>query len=112
MRYSFTLRSVVQYFVVLGNSIFLHFRTILNKLKKVASIRYKCYYDHEHCLEDISRNSCININQMEFHYTSCFISSPVAPTKITSSLNFLCNISANTRSYTVRLEGSGKFYGK
>ncbi|KRZ82385.1 hypothetical protein T08_16578 [Trichinella sp. T8] len=39
MRYSFTLRSVVQYFVVLGNSIFLHFRTILNKLKKVASIR-------------------------------------------------------------------------
>ncbi|KRY04657.1 hypothetical protein T12_10011, partial [Trichinella patagoniensis] len=40
MRYSITLRSVVQYFVVLGNSIFLHFRTILNKLKKVLSIRY------------------------------------------------------------------------
>ncbi|KRZ48372.1 hypothetical protein T02_14314, partial [Trichinella nativa] len=42
MRYSFTLRSVVQYFVVLGNSIFLHFRTILNKLKKVVSIRRFC----------------------------------------------------------------------
>ncbi|KRY04498.1 hypothetical protein T12_16747, partial [Trichinella patagoniensis] len=40
MRYSFTLRTPVQYFLVLGNSIFLHFRTILNKLKKVVSIRY------------------------------------------------------------------------
>ncbi|KRZ53012.1 hypothetical protein T02_9345 [Trichinella nativa] len=39
MRYSFKLRSVVQYFVVLGNSIFLHFRTILNKLKTVVEIR-------------------------------------------------------------------------
>ncbi|KRX80586.1 hypothetical protein T06_6662 [Trichinella sp. T6] len=39
-RYSFTLRTLVQYFVVLGNSIFLHFRSILNKLKKVVSIRY------------------------------------------------------------------------
>ncbi|KRX40387.1 hypothetical protein T05_15724 [Trichinella murrelli] len=29
--------------------------------------RYKCYYDYEHCLEDISRNFCINIHQMEFH---------------------------------------------
>ncbi|KRX82188.1 hypothetical protein T12_10550, partial [Trichinella patagoniensis] len=34
--------------------------------------------------------------------SGCFISSPIAPTKITSSLNFFCNISANTRSYTVR----------
>ncbi|KRX30229.1 hypothetical protein T05_12389, partial [Trichinella murrelli] len=33
MRYSFTLRTLVQYFVVLGNSIFLHFRPISNKLK-------------------------------------------------------------------------------
>ncbi|KRY21893.1 hypothetical protein T12_8454 [Trichinella patagoniensis] len=41
MRYSFTLRSVVQYFVVLGNSIFLHFRTILNKLKKVVSLPFE-----------------------------------------------------------------------
>ncbi|KRY11011.1 hypothetical protein T12_14119 [Trichinella patagoniensis] len=41
MRYSFTLRSVVQYFVVLGNSIFLHFQTILNKLKKVVSLRFQ-----------------------------------------------------------------------
>ncbi|KRX32011.1 hypothetical protein T05_1389, partial [Trichinella murrelli] len=40
MRYSFKLISVVQYFFVLGNSIFLHFRTILNKLKTVVSIRY------------------------------------------------------------------------
>ncbi|KRY02306.1 hypothetical protein T12_3413 [Trichinella patagoniensis] len=39
-RYSFTFCTLVQYFVVLGNSIFLHFRTILNKLKKVASLRY------------------------------------------------------------------------
>ncbi|KRY04509.1 hypothetical protein T12_7862, partial [Trichinella patagoniensis] len=29
-RYSFTFCTLVQYFVVLGNSIFLHFRTILN----------------------------------------------------------------------------------
>ncbi|KRY21822.1 hypothetical protein T12_14149, partial [Trichinella patagoniensis] len=29
---------------------------------------YKCYYDHEHCLEDISRNSSINIHQMEFYF--------------------------------------------
>ncbi|KRX78301.1 hypothetical protein T06_8731 [Trichinella sp. T6] len=28
---------------------------------------YKCYYEHEHCLEEMSRNSCINIHQMEFH---------------------------------------------
>ncbi|KRX28279.1 hypothetical protein T07_2767 [Trichinella nelsoni] len=34
MSYSFTLCTVFQYFVVLGNSIFLHFRSILNKLKK------------------------------------------------------------------------------
>ncbi|KRY51097.1 hypothetical protein T03_7185 [Trichinella britovi] len=39
-RYSFTLRTVVQYFVVLGNSIFLHFRSISNKLKTIVSIRY------------------------------------------------------------------------
>ncbi|KRX30199.1 hypothetical protein T05_11498, partial [Trichinella murrelli] len=38
-RYSFTLRTVVQYFVVLGNSIFLHFRSISNKLKTIVSIR-------------------------------------------------------------------------
>ncbi|KRX35572.1 hypothetical protein T09_6966, partial [Trichinella sp. T9] len=53
-------------------------------------------------LEEICRNSCINIHQMDFHSTTCFISSPIAPAKITSSLNFFCNISANTRSYTVR----------
>ncbi|KRX19323.1 hypothetical protein T07_4153 [Trichinella nelsoni] len=56
MRYSFTLRTPVQYFVVLGKSIFLHFRSISNKLKKVVSIRvemYKCLCDHEHCLEEI-----------------------------------------------------------
>ncbi|KRX33833.1 hypothetical protein T05_5013 [Trichinella murrelli] len=29
---------LVQYFVVLGKSIFLHFRSISNKLKKVVSI--------------------------------------------------------------------------
>ncbi|KRY50801.1 hypothetical protein T03_15764, partial [Trichinella britovi] len=40
MRYSFTLRTLVQYFVVLGNSIFLHFPPISNKLKKVVSLRY------------------------------------------------------------------------
>ncbi|KRY26114.1 hypothetical protein T03_13271, partial [Trichinella britovi] len=39
MRYSFKLTSFVQYFVVLGKSIFLHFRSISNKLKKVVSIR-------------------------------------------------------------------------
>ncbi|KRX39045.1 hypothetical protein T05_5892, partial [Trichinella murrelli] len=38
-RYSFTLRTLVQYFVVLSNSIFLHFRPISNKLKKVVSLQ-------------------------------------------------------------------------
>ncbi|KRX24161.1 hypothetical protein T07_13863 [Trichinella nelsoni] len=38
MRYSLKLKSIVQYFVVLGKSIFLHFRTISNNLKKVVSI--------------------------------------------------------------------------
>ncbi|KRY59490.1 hypothetical protein T03_3167, partial [Trichinella britovi] len=37
--YSLKLTSFVQYFVVLGKSIFLHFRSISNKLKKVVSIR-------------------------------------------------------------------------
>ncbi|KRX75774.1 hypothetical protein T06_5199 [Trichinella sp. T6] len=40
-RYSFTLRTLVQYFVVLGNSIFLHFRPISNKLKKVVSLQFQ-----------------------------------------------------------------------
>ncbi|KRY16445.1 hypothetical protein T12_3020 [Trichinella patagoniensis] len=39
MRYSLKLTSFVQYFVVLGKSIFLHFRSISIKLKKVVSIR-------------------------------------------------------------------------
>ncbi|KRY98091.1 hypothetical protein T11_14668, partial [Trichinella zimbabwensis] len=36
MRYSLQLPSFVQYFVVLGKSIFLHFRSISNTLKKVV----------------------------------------------------------------------------
>ncbi|KRX32984.1 hypothetical protein T05_1737, partial [Trichinella murrelli] len=40
-RYSFSLRTLVQYFVVLGNSIFLHFRPISNKLKKVVSLHFE-----------------------------------------------------------------------
>ncbi|KRY31150.1 hypothetical protein T01_2037, partial [Trichinella spiralis] len=39
MRCSLKMPSLVQYFVVLGKSIFLHFRSISNKLKKVVSIR-------------------------------------------------------------------------
>ncbi|KRZ47484.1 hypothetical protein T02_7102 [Trichinella nativa] len=39
MRYSLNLPSFVQYFLVLGKSILLHFRSISNKLKKVVSIR-------------------------------------------------------------------------
>ncbi|KRX32982.1 hypothetical protein T09_3212 [Trichinella sp. T9] len=39
MRYSLKLTNFVHYFVVLGKSIFLHFRSISNKLKKVVSIR-------------------------------------------------------------------------
>ncbi|KRY21868.1 hypothetical protein T12_2402 [Trichinella patagoniensis] len=35
MRYSLTFFTLVQYFLVLGNLIFLHFRTISNKLKKL-----------------------------------------------------------------------------
>ncbi|KRX16092.1 hypothetical protein T07_2581, partial [Trichinella nelsoni] len=38
MRYSLKLPSFVQYFVVFRNLIFLHFRFISNKLKKVVSI--------------------------------------------------------------------------
>ncbi|KRX80763.1 hypothetical protein T06_3309 [Trichinella sp. T6] len=40
MRYSLTFCTLVQYFLVLGNLIFFHFRTILNKLKKVISLRF------------------------------------------------------------------------
>ncbi|KRY13937.1 hypothetical protein T12_14808 [Trichinella patagoniensis] len=40
MRFSFTLRTLVQYFLVLGNSIFLHFRPIFNKFIKVVSLRF------------------------------------------------------------------------
>ncbi|KRY47920.1 hypothetical protein T03_16534, partial [Trichinella britovi] len=39
MRYSLKFPSLVQYFLLLGNSIFLHFRAISNKFKKVVSIR-------------------------------------------------------------------------
>ncbi|KRY28883.1 hypothetical protein T01_4426, partial [Trichinella spiralis] len=35
--------------------------------KKQCNTGYKCYYDHEHCLEDISRNFCINIHKMELY---------------------------------------------
>ncbi|KRY32323.1 hypothetical protein T01_15070 [Trichinella spiralis] len=41
MRYSFTFCTLVQYFVVLGNLIFLHFRSISNKLKKVVSLWFQ-----------------------------------------------------------------------
>ncbi|KRZ52878.1 hypothetical protein T02_3390 [Trichinella nativa] len=39
MRYSLKMQSIVQYFVVLGMSNFLHFCSISNKLKKVVLIR-------------------------------------------------------------------------
>ncbi|KRY44446.1 hypothetical protein T03_13109 [Trichinella britovi] len=39
IRYSLKFPSLVQYFLLLGNSIFLNFRAISNKLKKVVSIR-------------------------------------------------------------------------
>ncbi|KRX47849.1 hypothetical protein T05_12101 [Trichinella murrelli] len=39
MRCSLKFPCLVQYFLLLGNSIFLHFRAISNKLKKVVSIR-------------------------------------------------------------------------
>ncbi|KRZ86202.1 hypothetical protein T08_6205, partial [Trichinella sp. T8] len=44
MRYSLKMPRLVQYFVVLGKSIFLHFRSISNKLKKVVSIWLTCAY--------------------------------------------------------------------
>ncbi|KRY59005.1 hypothetical protein T03_14002 [Trichinella britovi] len=44
MRYSLKLTSFVQYFVVLGKSIFLHFRPISNKLKNVVSIRVEMFW--------------------------------------------------------------------
>ncbi|KRX47875.1 hypothetical protein T06_8123 [Trichinella sp. T6] len=40
MRFLFILRTVVQYFLVLGNSIFLHFWSISIKLIKVVSLRF------------------------------------------------------------------------
>ncbi|KRY22713.1 hypothetical protein T12_12686 [Trichinella patagoniensis] len=40
-RYSLKLQSIVQYFVVLEKSNFLHFRSISNKLKKIVSIRLR-----------------------------------------------------------------------
>ncbi|KRX35070.1 hypothetical protein T05_3393 [Trichinella murrelli] len=40
MRFLFILRTIVQYFLVLGNSIFLHFRSISIKLIKVVSLRF------------------------------------------------------------------------
>ncbi|KRX35560.1 hypothetical protein T09_13859 [Trichinella sp. T9] len=40
MRCSLKFPCLVQYFLLLGNSIFLHFRAISNKLKKVVSIRF------------------------------------------------------------------------
>ncbi|KRY19202.1 hypothetical protein T12_4555 [Trichinella patagoniensis] len=43
MRYSLKLQSIVQYFVVLGKSNFLHFRSISNKLKKVVLIRVEIF---------------------------------------------------------------------
>ncbi|KRY30240.1 hypothetical protein T03_6719, partial [Trichinella britovi] len=48
-RYSFTLRTLVQYFVVLGNSIFLHFRSISNKLIEVVSIRVEMSLESSIC---------------------------------------------------------------
>ncbi|KRX23674.1 hypothetical protein T07_5730 [Trichinella nelsoni] len=41
MRYSLKFPSLVQYFFVLGNSIFLHFRSVSNKLKKVVSLWFQ-----------------------------------------------------------------------
>ncbi|KRY12898.1 hypothetical protein T12_15337 [Trichinella patagoniensis] len=46
MRYSLKLQSIVQYFVVLGKSNFLHFRSISNKLKKVVLIRFSTDLSH------------------------------------------------------------------
>ncbi|KRZ47917.1 hypothetical protein T02_9601, partial [Trichinella nativa] len=40
MRFLFILRTIVQYFLVLGNSIFLHFRSISIKFIKVVSLRF------------------------------------------------------------------------
>ncbi|KRX76293.1 hypothetical protein T06_3595 [Trichinella sp. T6] len=44
MRYSLKFPSLVQYFLVLGNSIFLHFRSISNKLKTTVSIRVEMFW--------------------------------------------------------------------
>ncbi|KRX74327.1 hypothetical protein T06_6800 [Trichinella sp. T6] len=41
VRYSLKLRSVVQYFFVLGKSIFLHFLSIWNKFIEIVSARFK-----------------------------------------------------------------------
>ncbi|KRX16100.1 hypothetical protein T07_10717 [Trichinella nelsoni] len=49
MRYSLKMLSLEQYFVVLGKSIFLHFRGISNKLKKVVSIWVEMYIKSSIC---------------------------------------------------------------
>ncbi|KRX15736.1 hypothetical protein T07_1582, partial [Trichinella nelsoni] len=41
MRYSLTFCTLVQYFLVLSNLIFLHFRSISNKFKKVVSLWFQ-----------------------------------------------------------------------
>ncbi|KRY24055.1 hypothetical protein T01_2953, partial [Trichinella spiralis] len=41
VRYSLKLRCPVQYFVVLGKSIFLHFRSIWDKFIKIVSGRFE-----------------------------------------------------------------------
>ncbi|KRZ47777.1 hypothetical protein T02_8807 [Trichinella nativa] len=61
---------------------------LIERNNAILDEKYKCYYDHEHCLEDISRNFCI----------ACLFSLPDTPTKIALSCMVFSNISADTLS--------------
>ncbi|KRX33534.1 hypothetical protein T05_3964 [Trichinella murrelli] len=76
---------LVQYFVVLGKSIFLDFRSISNKLKKVVSIWVEMLSTTKACLWG-TKMILYYKNESQI---SCFISFPVIPTKIATSRNFL-----------------------
>ncbi|KRY08453.1 hypothetical protein T12_7830, partial [Trichinella patagoniensis] len=86
MRYSLKTPSLVQYFVVLGKSIFLHFRPISNKLKKVVSIRVEMvkvkllYYKNESQVQMLLESAT---------FLEGFISFPIAPIKIATMRNAL-----------------------
>ncbi|KRX28153.1 hypothetical protein T07_11414 [Trichinella nelsoni] len=58
MRYSLKVPRLMKYFFVLGNSIFLHFRSVSNKLKKMAEFWYRIFFRHDNEVFVEISNSC------------------------------------------------------